>query len=97
MLGLVTQSSLRRALRSADLLKFRMVKEVMSRAIHAVTDASVLSVAQLMSDYQVSSIPIVETNDLLIPKGIITARDIVEFGRDSSTGSHEYSFVSRPA
>lgn len=79
LLGLVTQSSLRRALRSADLLKFRMVKEVMSRAIHAVTDASVLSVAQLMSDYQVSSIPIVETNDLLIPKGIITARDIVQF------------------
>lgn len=81
-LGLVTQSSLRRALRSADLLKFRTVKEVMSRAIHTLPTASVLEVAQLMSDYQVSSVPIVETadgSDLLFPIGIITERDIMQF------------------
>ncbi|MBE9048768.1 CBS domain-containing protein, partial [Pleurocapsales cyanobacterium LEGE 10410] len=81
LLGLITQSSLRMALRSADLLKFRTVGEVMSRAIHAESTASVLEVAQLMNDYRVSSIPIVETNDsnLLIPLGIITQKDIVQF------------------
>ncbi|MGF1589311.1 MAG: CBS domain-containing protein [Pleurocapsa sp.] len=79
LLGLVTQGSLRRALRSTDLLKLRTVREVMSRAIHALPNASVLEVAQLMSDYQVSSIPIVDNNDLQIPLGIITAKDIVQF------------------
>ena len=81
LLGLVTQHSLRQALRSTDILKFRTVREVMTRAIHALPTASVLEVAQLMTDYQVSDIPIVEieANDLLIPQGIITERDIVQF------------------
>lgn len=82
LLGVVTHSSLRQVLRSADLLKLRTVSEVMTRAIHAVPTASVLSVAQLMADYQVSGIPIVELaegEDLLYPRGIITERDIVQF------------------
>lgn len=81
LLGLVTHNSLRQVLRSTDLLKFRTVREVMSRAIHAVSTASILEVAQLMSDYQVSSIPIVETSDrdCLVPLGIITQKDIVQF------------------
>ena len=82
LLGLITQSSLRRALQSADLLKFRKVKEVMSRAIHAESTASVLEVARLMSNYQVSSIPLVEpagNSDVLHPVGIITEKDIVQF------------------
>ena len=80
LLGLVTYSSLRRVLRSADLLKLRTVREVMSRAIHAFPSASVLQVAQLMSDYQVSMIPIVNSEaDVLFPQGIITERDIVQF------------------
>jgi PAS domain S-box-containing protein len=82
LLGLITPGSLRRALRSTDLLKFRTVKEVMSRAIHAESTTSVLKVAQLMSNYQVSSIPIVETagdNELLYPVGMITEKDIVQF------------------
>lgn len=79
-LGLVTYSSLRRVLRSADLLKLRTVREVMSRAIHAFPSASVLEVAQLMSNYQVSIIPIVNSEaDFLFPQGIITERDIVQF------------------
>ena len=82
LIGLITQSSLRRALQSADLLKFRKAKEVMSRAIHAESTASVLEVARLMSNYQVSSIPIVEpigNSDVLYPIGIITDKDIVQF------------------
>ncbi|MEM7594084.1 MAG: CBS domain-containing protein, partial [Cyanobacteria bacterium P01_A01_bin.83] len=82
LLGVVTQNSLRQVLRSADVLKLRTVGEVMSRAIHALTTTSVLSVAQLMSDYEVSEIPIVETaeaDNILYPRGIITERDIVQF------------------
>lgn len=82
LLGLVTHDSLRQVLRSADLLKLRTVKEVMSRAIHALPTASVLEVARLAIDYQVSAIPIVETsssNDLIFPVGIITEQDIVQF------------------
>lgn len=79
LLGLATLDSLRRVLRSADLLKLRTVREVMSRAIHAFPSASVLEVAQLMSDYQVSTIPIVNLEaDALFPQGIITARDIIQ-------------------
>ncbi|MDJ0590426.1 MAG: PAS domain-containing protein [Pleurocapsa sp. MO_226.B13] len=82
LIGLVTQDSLRRALRSADLLELRTVGESMSRAIHALVTDSVLKVAQLMSDYRVSCIPIVETgedNNFLKPLGIITEQDIVQF------------------
>ena len=80
LLGLVTHDSLRHILRSADLLKQRTVREVMSRAIHALTAASALDVARLMSDYQVNIVPIVEQKaEALIPLGIITAIDIVRF------------------
>ena len=84
LLGLVTQASLRQALQSSDLLKFRMVKDVMSRAIHAYPTASVLEVAQLMTDYRVDCIAIAETiaasaPSILRPLGIITERDIVQF------------------
>ncbi|MDJ0743181.1 MAG: CBS domain-containing protein [Xenococcaceae cyanobacterium MO_167.B27] len=79
LLGLITQSSLRKALQSGDLLKLRTVREVMSRAIHALPNVSVLEVAQLMADYKVSCIPIVETGESLKPIGIITERDIVQF------------------
>ena len=79
LLGLVTQASLRRTLQSLDLLRFRTVREVMSRAIHAFPTVSVLEVARLMADYQVSCIPIVETGEFRRPIGIITERDIVQF------------------
>lgn len=79
LLGLITQSSLRQALKSGDLLKLRTVREAMSRAIHALSTVSVLEVAQLMADYKVSCIPIVEIGELLRPIGIITERDIVQF------------------
>ena len=80
--GLITPSSLHQALQGANLLKVRTVREVMSRAIHASPNTSVLEVAQLMTDYRVSCIPIVETNasdKLLHPVGIITETDLVQF------------------
>ena len=83
-LGLITQFGLRQILHASDLLKFRIVKDVMSRAIHAFPQASVLEVAQLMNDYQVDCIaiaePIVASETLLLrPLGIITEKDIVQF------------------
>ena len=80
--GLITQNSLGKALQLTDLLKITTVREVMSRAIHAFTTVSVLEVAQLMTDYRVSCIPIVEvreSDELLRPVGIITKTDIVQF------------------
>ena len=82
-LGLVSQVSLRQILRASDLLKFRIVKDVMSRAIHAQPQASVLEVAQLMNDYQVDCIaiaePITADSQMLRPLGIITEQDIAQF------------------
>lgn len=79
-LGLISHASLRRVLPSADLLKLHSVRDVMSRAIHASTATLAIEVAQLMSDYRVSCIPIVEIEaDRLFPVGIITERDIVQY------------------
>lgn len=84
ILGLVTQASLRQALQYSDLLKFRQVKDVMSRTIEAHSTTPVQEIAQLMNTYQVSCIPIVEIitsspADVIRPLGIITERDIVQF------------------
>jgi PAS domain S-box-containing protein len=80
--GLITQDSLCQALQLADFLKIRTVREVMTRAIHAFPTVSVLEVAQLMTDYRVSCIPITEareSDELLRPVGIVTETDIVQF------------------
>jgi PAS domain S-box-containing protein len=83
LLGLITPASLRQALQALDLLKFRRVGDVMSRAIHAAPNASILEVAQLMSDYQVDCIaiaePIARDSTILRPLGIITERDLLQF------------------
>jgi PAS domain S-box-containing protein len=83
LLGLMTPASLRQALQTLDLLKFRRVRDVMSRAIHAAPNASILQVAQLMNDYQVDCIaiaqPLGHDSTILRPLGIITERDILQF------------------
>ena len=85
VLGLVTPSVVRRGLQPSYLLRLRRVDEVMStQVIHAPTTASVLHLAQLMTQHQVSCVVIVENaqlpqNSKLTPVGIITERDIVQF------------------
>ncbi|BAY95482.1 sensor histidine kinase [Tolypothrix sp. PCC 7601] len=85
LMGIVTHNSLRQALQPANLLKLRLVKEVMlTQVIHAPHTASVLDLAQLMSQHRVSCIVIVEPqaagdSELLYPKGIVSERDIVQF------------------
>ncbi len=71
--------------RPVDLLRLRLVSEVMTReVICAAPDSSLLAIAQLMAEHRVSSVMIVQpakilTPTLQIPVGIVTERDIVQF------------------
>ena len=82
LVGLISQDSLRRVLRPANLLKLRRVREVMiPQVVNAFMDTSVLRVAQLMARHKVSCVVIVESEpeDILRPVGIVTERDLVQF------------------
>ncbi len=85
--GVVSQDSLRQLVRPANLLKMRRVSDVMTTpVIHAFESTSILDLAQQMTEHRVSCVVIIEEDeeyDLrnigLIPVGIITERDIVQF------------------
>jgi PAS domain S-box-containing protein len=85
LVGLVTHESLRQTSRPLDLLRLRMVAEVMTgEVICAAPDSSLLTIAQLMAEHRVSSVMIVHpggisTEPLQMPVGILTERDIVQF------------------
>jgi diguanylate cyclase (GGDEF)-like protein len=87
VVGLITHQSIRRILQPIDFMKLRRVAEVMNpQVICAPLHASVLELAQLMSDRCVSCTVIVERAstranqlELSIPVGIVTERDIVQF------------------
>ncbi|MGB7444143.1 MAG: CBS domain-containing protein [Coleofasciculaceae cyanobacterium] len=86
--GVVTHESIRKALQPVDLLtRLRQVKDLMtSQVIHAPVNTSVIQLARLMTQHQVSSVVITEVGEpvtflpqTLIPVGIVTERDIVQF------------------
>ena len=82
LIGVITPESIRQALQPVNLLThLRYVGDVMSHTlIHATTTAPVLTLAQMMAEYQVSCIVICENQvPPLIPVGIVTERDIVQF------------------
>ncbi|PSB50867.1 histidine kinase [filamentous cyanobacterium Phorm 6] len=85
LVGLVTHESLRQISRPLDLLRLRLVAEVMTReVICAAPDSSLLAIVQLMAEHRVSSVMIVHpggisTEPLQMPVGIVTERDIVQF------------------
>ncbi|WP_414574733.1 CBS domain-containing protein [Anabaena sp. CCY 9402-a] len=86
LIGLITQDRIRQVVEPAHLLKFRTVAEVMvTTVVHAPPTASVLELAQLMRDGCISCIVIVageqekKKSNSLLPVGIITERDIVNF------------------
>ena len=86
LLGMITHESLRQLARPIDLLRLRLVSEVMTaNVVCAEPSTSMLAIAQTMADLRVGSVLIVETqidlegNPLQIPLGIITERDIVQF------------------
>ncbi len=87
LLGYITPDTIRQVLQPANFLKLRYVADLMTtQVIHAQRTASVLDIARLMAFHKVSCVAIVETagvqldsNSPLLPIGIITERDIVQF------------------
>lgn len=82
-IGVISPETIRQAMRPANLLKLRRVADVMTRnIIHAPLDTTVLEVARLMAEHRVSCVVITELDeeeDIIIPVGIITERDILQF------------------
>ncbi|WP_052049866.1 PAS domain S-box protein [Leptolyngbya sp. KIOST-1] len=85
LLGLVTQSSIRRALQPLNFLKLRRVGEVMVQpVVQATAAANLLTLARQMTQHRVSCIVITEARRhgglrTDVPIGIVTERDIVQF------------------
>jgi PAS domain S-box-containing protein len=83
LLGTITPNCIRQVLQPMNLLRMRQVTEVMTtRVIRAFPNASVLSLARLMTEHQVSCVVIVEQGLAAAdyyPIGVITERDIVQF------------------
>lgn len=83
LIGVISPETIRQAMRPANLLKLRRVADVMSKnIIHAPLATTVLNIAKLMAEHRVSCVVITEANeedDILIPVGIITERDILQF------------------
>ncbi|NET73883.1 MAG: CBS domain-containing protein [Sphaerospermopsis sp. SIO1G2] len=79
--GIITYESLWQLLRPIDLLRLRVIAEVMTlKTFKAAPDSNVINITQIMARENVSSVIIVEQrNSLQIPIGIITERDIVQF------------------
>jgi EAL domain-containing protein (putative c-di-GMP-specific phosphodiesterase class I)/CBS domain-containing protein len=80
-LGLVTLSSLRQTLNLGYFLRFRQVNEIMTHhVVWAFPNTPIVELAQIMSVHRISCIVLVEDRGgILIPVGIITERDIVQF------------------
>lgn len=97
LIGLVTTQSIRNLLKPVDLFRLKQVQEAISGlVVHAAIETSLLEVIQLMSQQTSNCVvithsnktkrnriaeDIVEENNPLIPVGIITEWDILQFYR----------------
>lgn len=85
LVGLVTHETLRQLLQPLDLLRLRLVKEVMaSIVITAEPTEILLTIVQRLAQHRVSCVVVVEerstpTGNLSIPVGIVTERDVVQY------------------
>jgi PAS domain S-box-containing protein len=83
LVGLLTHESLQQLSRPVNLLRLRLVAEIMtSEVVCADPCVSMRSIAQLMAEHRVSSVMLVQQvkgESLQIPVGIVTDRDIVQF------------------
>ncbi len=91
LVGILTHRSWHHFSQPFELMKLRLVAELMTpQVISATPDCSLLEIAQKMFNHKVSSVIIVESNnqktsalsadtDFLTPLGIITEGDIVQF------------------
>lgn len=78
----ITPDSIRKTLKTPELLKTRYVNEVLnSEVITARKQELLITIVKLMVEYQVDCIIITEKNQFNqpIPVGIITEKDIIEF------------------
>ncbi|MGE5657800.1 MAG: PAS domain S-box protein [Actinomycetota bacterium] len=92
LMGMVTPESLQKVLRLTNLLQPQRVEELMStRVIHAPRTASILTTAELMIQHRVNYVTIVESNGCgdLVPVGLISERDIVQFQAMKQGGLHQ--------
>ncbi len=82
LVGVITTETLHQALKPVNFLQWRQVKEVMTfPVIQTSPTASVLSVAQLMTQHNISCVVIASTDSegRILPLGMITERDILQF------------------
>lgn len=81
IVGLLTCESLLQLSRPIDLLRFRLVADVMTpQVICAAPSVSILTITHLMVENRVSCVVLVaEKQQNKIPVGIVTERDIVQF------------------
>lgn len=86
ILGLISSSSIRKALQPLNLLKWKQVKDVMAYEVVATpASVTILELTQLMIQHRVSSVVLTESTQqptgtsVLRPIGMITERDIVQY------------------
>jgi PAS domain S-box-containing protein len=86
LVGLVTHESLQQTSRPVDLLRLRIVAEVMTaEVVCAAPELSMLEIARLMTVHRVSSVVVVQPEldeqqkMMQMPIGIVTERDVVQF------------------
>ena len=80
LIGIVTPEHIRQILQPVNLLKFRSVAEGMtSDVVYVAPTVTILQIAQIMTEQNVSSIVIVDSQQPLQPVGIITEQDLVQF------------------
>jgi PAS domain S-box-containing protein len=80
LIGIVTPEHIRQILQPVNLLKFRSVAEGMtSDVVCADPNVTILRIAQMMTERNVSSIVIVDSQQPLHPVGMITEQDLVQF------------------
>ncbi|WPF90293.1 PAS domain S-box protein [Cyanobacterium aponinum AL20118] len=83
LVGIVNSETIRQSLTPNDLLKVKLVEEIMvSPVITASLDSSVEELAVLMNFHQISCVIIVGAQGVslpIIPLGIVTERDILQY------------------
>jgi PAS domain S-box-containing protein len=78
LIGIVTPEHIRQLLQPVNLLKFRTIAEGMTvEVIWATPTTSILRIAQIMTEHNISSIVILDGQQL--PVGMVTEQDIVQF------------------
>lgn len=82
VVGIITPEAIRQVLQPANLLRLRTVSEVtVKQNIYVPLNARLLDIAQMMNTQNISCVVIAEpdTTGKIIPQGIITERDILQF------------------